>query len=271
MALDRSGKLYIFELKAWEAASENLLQVLRYGQIFGGSKYDDLEKMFQRRRGTTLSLREAMRLSFGSTAPDVSINASQVFVVMTNGLDFSTREAIRYWRSTGLDVRPWVYRVYPGRSEAEFNLDISPFRVEDNPYEDIAEGYYILNTNFNNCPRDHEEMLQEKKAAAYYVPWKHKIDKLVRGDVVFLFQSGVGIVAVGEADGKRQTANYHGEPTATDEEHFMKLTNFTRISPPLAASEIKQITGVNYRFLSTMFGLSEDAGRVIRQHLSARA
>jgi hypothetical protein len=33
MALDRNGKLYIFELKAWEALAANLLQVLRYGQI----------------------------------------------------------------------------------------------------------------------------------------------------------------------------------------------------------------------------------------------
>lgn len=33
MALDKEGNLYIFELKAWESRSENLLQALRYGQI----------------------------------------------------------------------------------------------------------------------------------------------------------------------------------------------------------------------------------------------
>ena len=31
MALDKDGKLYIFELKAWEARSENLLQVYAMG------------------------------------------------------------------------------------------------------------------------------------------------------------------------------------------------------------------------------------------------
>lgn len=35
LALDAEGRLYIFGLKAWESHSENLLQALRYGQIFG--------------------------------------------------------------------------------------------------------------------------------------------------------------------------------------------------------------------------------------------
>ena len=40
LALDAEGNLYIFELKRWSAHSENLLQVLRYGQRFGRSDYD---------------------------------------------------------------------------------------------------------------------------------------------------------------------------------------------------------------------------------------
>lgn len=36
MAVDKKGNLVIFELKAWESHSPNLLQVLRYGQIYGG-------------------------------------------------------------------------------------------------------------------------------------------------------------------------------------------------------------------------------------------
>ncbi len=42
MAVDKDGHLYIFELKAWESHSSNLLQVLRYGQMYGGSRYSDL-------------------------------------------------------------------------------------------------------------------------------------------------------------------------------------------------------------------------------------
>lgn len=34
-ALDKEGNLYIFELKRWKSNQENILQVLRYGQIYG--------------------------------------------------------------------------------------------------------------------------------------------------------------------------------------------------------------------------------------------
>jgi hypothetical protein len=39
MAIDGNGDLYIFELKAWESHEFNLLQVLRYGQIYGQYTY----------------------------------------------------------------------------------------------------------------------------------------------------------------------------------------------------------------------------------------
>ena len=34
LALDKDGKLYIFELKRWQSNQENILQVLRYGADF---------------------------------------------------------------------------------------------------------------------------------------------------------------------------------------------------------------------------------------------
>jgi hypothetical protein len=88
---------------------------------------------------------------------------------MTNGLDYRTREAIRYWKSAGLDVRPWVYRVYQGGAD-EMLLEIAAYRVTDNPYEDLAEGYYILNTNFRNSVDDHNDMLNNAKGRSIFRP-----------------------------------------------------------------------------------------------------
>lgn len=42
LAIDKKGDLYIFELKRWSGKQENILQVLRYGQLFGKSTYDEL-------------------------------------------------------------------------------------------------------------------------------------------------------------------------------------------------------------------------------------
>lgn len=41
LAIDRNGDLYILELKRWSSDRENLLQVLRYGQLNGSSNYDE--------------------------------------------------------------------------------------------------------------------------------------------------------------------------------------------------------------------------------------
>ncbi|MGH8069141.1 MAG: hypothetical protein ACRERE_28685 [Candidatus Entotheonellia bacterium] len=212
------------------------------------------------------SLKKSHSAKFAVELVEEHFNRRQVFVVITNGLDYRTREAIQYWRSCGLDVRPWVYRVYAGQAD-EILLEMSAFRVQDNPYEDLAEGYYIINTNLSNSQEDHDEMLSNGKAAAYFDPWKFKIERLAKADVVFLYQSGVGIVALGEADGKLQKAPYHEQDEHVDEEYFMKLQRFQRVSPPLTAAEIKTITGINHVFMSTMFGLDADGGKAVRKFI----
>ena len=169
MAVDKDGALYIFELKAWESNPSNLLQVLRYGQIFGSSKYSELDTWYKKATDRSQSLKQIHTAKFEVELAEEHFNRRQVFVVITNGLDYRTREAIQYWRRCKLDVRPWVYRVYAGQTD-ELLLEISPFRVEDNPYEDLAEGYYILNTNFSNSQEDHDDMLSNGKAAAYFDP-----------------------------------------------------------------------------------------------------
>jgi hypothetical protein len=266
MAVDKNGRLYIFELKAWESHPSNLLQVLRYAQLYGPSKYADLDGWFKKATDPSQSLRVAHAVKFGTDIAEEAFNKKQVFVVMTNGLDYKTREAIQYWRSCRLDVRPWVYRLYDGQVN-EILLEMSAFRVEDNPYEDIAEGYYILNTNISNDPIDHDDMLANHKAAAYFDPWKYKIERLARGDVVYLYQSRVGIVALGKADQKLVKAPYQGNPAHPEEEYYRKLLDFQKVNPPMTAADIKRVTGVDYVFMQTMFGLDATGGKAIRKFM----
>lgn len=270
MAVDKNGDLYIFELKAWESKPENLLQVLRYGQIFGASTYAELDALYKKRPGNTQLLKNAHKAKFEIDLPEQDYNCKQIFVLMTNGLDCKTRGAIQYWRTCGLDVRPWVYRIYKGHADGEMLLEISAFRVSDNPYEDFAEGYFMLNTNLSNDPKDHNDMITNKKAAAYFDPWKYKIERLNKGDVVFLYQSGVGIVAFGEAGDNLVKAPYHDDLKYPDEEYFKTLNKFQRIDPPLTAGEIKKITGINYVFMSTMFGLDAESGKALHRFISEK-
>ena len=264
LALDRVGRLFIFEVKVWEARSENLLQVLRYGQLFGGLDYDGLNNIWQKSRPDGAALAEAHAEAFGLAAPlaTETFNKQQVFVVLTNGLDVTTRQAIQYWKSTGLDVRPWVYRVY---NENGMLLELAPYRIADDPLEDQAEGagdgYYVLNTNKKNDDQDERIMVAERRAAAFYDPWKFKIARPHRKDVVFLYSNGLGVIAVGRADGKLKKRAYHDYPDAQDEDYSMGLTEFHRVVPPLTAAEMKEISGNSgLVFRQTMFSLDPQAG-----------
>lgn len=270
LALDERGRLYIFEIKVWESRSENLLQALRYGQVLGGYDYGELDQLFRKFDETGRSLADAHRAAFGAKLPEEEFNRKQVFIILTNGLDFRTRQAVQYWRSSGLEVRPWIYRAYADR-DGSFLLEIGRFAVQDNPHEDVAAGFHILNTNYNNNPEDHEDMLQNKKASAYFAPWKHKIEHLSKGDTVFLYQSGVGIVAMGRASQKLEKTTYHGDPKHKDEEYFRRLERFQRIEPPIPAAKIKEVTGTNHRFLGTMFSLDAEGAESLIAYIQKRA
>ena len=216
-------------------------------------------------------MEEAHTRDFGNEPPlpTERFNHSQVFVVVTNGLDFKTREAIQYWRSRELDVRPWVYRTYLD-SENSFLLEMSRYTTTDNPYEDVASKYFILNTNHRNNPADQDDMLRLQKAAAYFSPWKRKIDQLSPGDMVFLYQSGSGIVGCGTVSGSREKAPYRGNPNYPEEEYFVRLIRFQRVDPPLPASVIKTISGRNYSFRGTMFSIDEESANTICDAIDSR-
>jgi hypothetical protein len=268
MAVDERGDLYIFELKAWESHSSNVLQVLRYGQIYGQYDYEQLNNLFS--HFSKERLIEAHRKRF----PDVKIcesdfNKKQYYIVLTNGLDVRTREAILYWTKQGLDIRGWIYRIYKTKA-SEFYLEFNTYKTVDDPFEDIEEGYFILNTNYSNDPNDDIDMITNKKAAAYHNPWKKSIARMQKGNKVFLYRSGTGIVARGIVKGNLKKADYHGKPTEKDEEYYVELKSFSEIKTPLTASEIKNITGIDYRFMKTCFSVDRESGNKIWEDLTKR-
>ena len=173
-------------------------------------------------------------------------------------MDYKTREAILYWRTQGLDVRSWVYRSYLINDEILFEIDT--FEINENPYSDIEEGYYILNTDIRSDMKNDKDMINNQKAAAYFDPWKRKIEKIKKGNIVFLYRSGEGIIAYGFANGKLEKRDYQNDPKHKNEEYFMKLDNFKSLKKPFEAKKIKEITMINYRFMSTMFGIDSESG-----------
>lgn len=128
LAIDRNGDLYILELKRWSSDRENLLQVLRYGQLYGSSNYDELNELFQKYSKSNAELLEIHKQYFD--LPDdkalrkSDFNMHQHFLIVTNGLDQNTVDAIRYWKNNGLSIDAIIYWVFEinGEHYIEFNM-----------------------------------------------------------------------------------------------------------------------------------------------------
>ncbi len=132
-------------------------------------------------------------------------------------------------------------------AQDELKLDIA-----DEEQESCS--FHILNTNKRNSIDDHERMLKDGIAAAFYDPWKYNIDRIKDGDIVFLYENGVGIVAYGRGTGNTLVRDYYGDK---DECHFQELRDFKALSAPLTASEIKKLLNKNVVFLRTMTGIKD--------------
>ena len=255
LALDKMGELYIFELKREEGKQENLLQVLRYGQLYGSSTYDELNELYKKYTKKTqgkpadLSLAHKDHFTLSQPIEKNNYNLTQHFLIMTNGIDQNTMKAIQYWKKVGLNIDAIVYWIYEIGSDhyIEFNTySYDKMRIQ---YETKS---FILNTDYTKEPEHHDSMLREHKAAAYGEFHKKKIEKLQTGDTVFLYKSGSGIVAYGIADGIVKKNDEECE-------YYMHLNDFVVLENALSASKISEITRHDYKFLQTMFTISDDA------------
>lgn len=129
-----------------------------------------------------------------------------------------------------------------------------------------AQRYFLLNTNKSNSHSDHTNIVSNGLAAAFYDGWKQKIDMLKKGDVVFLYESGVGIVGFGKASGDTQIRDRGQDKNET---HQQQLEEYRRVAP-LSAREIKKLTGSNLCYLQTMVSVSAEQGAVIEEALRER-
>lgn len=97
---------------------------------------------------------------------------------------------------------------------------------------------YIVNTNKSNNPDNENEMIVQKKVAAYYSPWKYLINEIDSGDIVYLYSNGQGIIARGIATGILEI----GQPeSGIYVEHYMHLDRFELLNTPLPPGRITEI------------------------------
>lgn len=132
---------------------------------------------------------------------------------------------------------------------------------------------YLVNTNKTNSSQNETEMVNEKKVAAYYSPWKYFIDEIEAGDIVYLYSNSKGIIARGIATGIVELRDVGND---LDEEHYMHLERFELLEIPLTPPEItdiaKSITDDRYtiKWNQTMIHLPYFIGLKVWQDITKR-
>ena len=137
----------------------------------------------------------------------------------------------------------------------------------------IMPKVYIINTNKNHNTECEADMLRNHKCAAYYNPWKYYIDTMEANDLVFLYSSNVGIIGRGVATGIVELKDYEGKE---NEEHYMHLNRFERLTTPLKASEVtsivRDIAGQDFdiRWNQTMILVAHQFGIKVWQYITKK-
>ena len=268
LALDKDGTLYIFELKKWQSEPENLLQVMRYGQIFGRYTYEQLEDLAKRQQKLEGPLKEKHKEYFqlDKELSESEFNKDQVFVLVTNGMDKDTISAVNYWSQKGVKIESSPYRIYEIAEEPYIQFDT--YNPDDEILPEENTRIFIVNTNKTYMSKAWKDMIgdcQKGKASAYYGR-KRSICNISSGSHVYLYHTGVGVIAKGVATADYQSAAYAGDK---DEEFFIPLKfdwaleeNEWDIKAP-KASEINQQLGSGYCFRQTVFAITQEMANAI--------
>jgi len=272
LAIDEHGIVFIFELKRWEGRSEHILQALRYGQKFGRHDYEKLNWFYQAYSHTsfgTVTLQEAHREFFEleRSLDRHTFNTEQEFVVITNGLDYDTWDAVAYWRKKGLRISCLVYRLF--RLSEGLYIDFDPYGPIPDAPRVQEEGLFVVNTNKTYMPETYKEMVFELKAAAYY-DRKYSIQNIRAGNQVCLYHVGPGVIGIGKAKTDYLKKAIDGD---IDEEYYVPidfefLIDITEENWPqkaVHAWEINSHFNTGHRFRQTVFQLPAEFAGFIRK------
>ncbi len=278
MALDEKGVLYLFELKRWKSNKNDLLQVLRYGQRFGQYDYKRLNNLFQSyiQKKTPEDISRQLNMAhkeyfdLDNPLEPNQFNLKQRFVIVTNGLDVSTWDAIQYWKSYDLPVDALIYRIY--ESKDNVMIDFDPFGPVLSAPNSGESGLYVVNTNKTYDPEAYRDMLEKNKASAYG-DRRHSITGIPKNAPVCLYHVGVGVIAIGKATDTYQIS--HDNPN--DVEFFVPCKFDYKVDPDkepekaVPAWEINQKFGTGHRFRLTVFNLNGEYAKFIQKRFKERA
>ena len=201
-AVNREGDLVIFGLKRGAAHRDAVLQVLRYSQAAGSWPYERLNGMYRkymRKKEEAKdpdSLKEAHREAHDLEQPlqPNEFNRGQHLRIVGNAADRELITAVDYWKRQGISIDFVPYRLYDlGDGNRYFEFFSFPYDQHRNPAE--RKGV-LFDTNASWNEESVWEMMEKSRVAAYGEA-KRFADHIKRGDFVFFYHKGKGVIGAG--------------------------------------------------------------------------
>jgi len=203
-ALDQRGDLHIFELKRSGADTYAISQVLRYAEDSSAWDYDKLNRLYAeyevgKGRDRPACLQEAHKDAF---ALDVALsepefNRNQHLIVVASSSDGDVRRSVSYWQKKGVSIDFLPYRLYRFNKTLYLEFFAKPFDDHVNPGK-VKGVIFDTNRTYNESAL--ADMIENERVAAYG-DRKDAVHSLSKGDFVFFYHKGYGVVAGAEVVG----------------------------------------------------------------------
>lgn len=253
-ALNQDGDVVIFELKRAEADSSALDQVLRYAQKASSWAYNEIQRKhlaYTKGGGTETSsetdLDEVHRSAFGleKALSKDQFNQRQHMCIVGSAADDQLIRGVDYWKSKGLSIDFFPYRIYRLNSKLYFEFFAKPYdrhvnlgRVKGVLFNTNRRWDYLEGGAGYGCLRD---MLSKRRVAAYGGS-KEAVLCFQRGDYVFYYHNGRGVVGAAKVKGNNAKTISHEE---YDKEMYWDVDLLTREPsdyaniPAMAVADVK--------------------------------
>ncbi len=192
------------------------------------------------------------------------ISATETMTIrVTSEEDAAIKELANFYECTRQDlihdlITEYLLPAWKQLESKSTSADVAPPHHPQN-----KQRYYVLNTNKVNGVADHDFMMSEGVAAAFEDDYKEKINRFQAGDTIFLYESGKGIVAYGQADGVTQKAPHNGR---ADKTHYQKLNDFKKMEKPLSPKDICRVLGRNIKFVQVLTYLADGESLLVDLH-----
>jgi hypothetical protein len=237
-----------------------------YSQSAAAYNIDDLGDIYSSSKGAGKdSLAVEFCEHFGYRSPTAAqqwgdkIGKMHHLVVIADGADEETVQAVNHWQRHGLDIQLWPYRIHPGK-DGVFLLELPDLFIKGRQISRGEPGIFLLNTSRGSEPTSEMEeyMLKNECALALCDPWILKINRILTGAHVLLYANREGIVALGVATAEKRNIELDGDPG-----RLVTLREFKKLKAPFPAPSIRKLAGKNYPLLQTLRKLPNETGEKI--------